>query len=525
MRLAIILFTRVPVPGQTKTRLMPFLSREDCAALHSEFIRRAFQACQGCAAEILVYYTLMDEVRPPRQGHTLPDEERIFGDLGKFMRGARGFYPQKGEGLGERMRQAFAETFAMGYERVLLTGTDIPQITSDILEQSFRDLENCDALLNPTCDGGYYLIGLKEARDDIWDVPHYGTNTVFEDTFLRLEKAGLRVCAGPELRDIDTKEDLTAWYGADRCIHCGACTGNCLFLEKYGIDLLGLAERPDLAYSCFLCGRCKAVCPKDIDGSQMAVLMRQMRPDRTSYKGLLWEKSPYRFANYRKGKKKSVLFPGCNFPAFYPKTTGYLERLMKKHGIGIIFDCCGKPVFELGLRTESEENLERIHSRLKEREVEELIVLCPNCYHFLKDRLEIPLVTIYQKLEELGEGQMVKKNRFPIYYPCPDREKKEMFQEVRRYLEGEITEPFQKVQCCGLGGCAGVKEPELSRKMAESAKQCSDELYTYCASCISNFRRKGMEEAYHVLPMILGVEEKVPLGIQPFMNRVRRKLL
>lgn len=257
----------------------------------------------------------------------------------------------------------------------------------------------------------------------------------------------------------------------------------------------------------------------------MAVLMRQMRPDRTSYKGLLWEKSPYRFANYRKGKKKSVLFPGCNFPAFYPKTTGYLERLMKKHGIGIIFDCCGKPVFELGLRTESEENLERIHSRLKEREVEELIVLCPNCYHFLKDRLEIPLVTIYQKLEELGEGQMVKKNRFPIYYPCPDREKKEMFQEVRRYLEGEITEPFQKVQCCGLGGCAGVKEPELSRKMAESAKQCSDELYTYCASCISNFRRKGMEEAYHVLPMILGVEEKVPLGIQPFMNRVRRKLL
>ena len=73
MRLAIILFTRVPVPGQTKTRLMPFLSGEDCAALHSEFIRRAFQACQGCTADILVYYTLMDEVRPPCRGHELQD--------------------------------------------------------------------------------------------------------------------------------------------------------------------------------------------------------------------------------------------------------------------------------------------------------------------------------------------------------------------------------------------------------------------------------------------------------------------
>ena len=51
------------------------------------------------------------------------------------------------------------------------------------------------------------------------------------------------------------------------------------------------------------------------------------------------------------------------------------------------------------------------------------------------------------------------------------------------------------------------------------------ELYTYCASCISNFRRKGMKQAYHLLPLILGVEEEVPLGIRPFMNRVRRKFL
>ena len=211
--------------------------------------------------------------------------------------------------------------------------------------------------------------------------------------------------------------------------------------------------------------------------------------------------------------------------AFYPKTTKYLERLMSAYDIGTIYDCCGKPVYELGLKEDSNQKLDRINSRLKELGVEEFIILCPNCYHFFKDKLEIPMVTIYQKLNELGEGQMIKRDRFPIYYPCPDREKKEMFHDLSQYLAGELTEPFGKVQCCGLGGCAGVKEPELSKEMAESAKKYSDELYNYCASCISNFRRKGMDGAYHVLPLILGIEEKVPLGIQPFMNRARRKLL
>lgn len=100
-----------------------------------------------------------------------------------------------------------------------------------------------------------------------------------------------------------------------------------------------------------------------------------------------------------------------------------------------------------------------------------------------------------------------------------------MFCDLSKYLKGEVTEPFGDVQCCGLGGCAGVTEPELSREMAESVKGCGEELYTYCASCISNFRRKGMKQAYHLLPLILGVEEEVPLGIRPFMNRVRRKFL
>lgn len=324
---------------------------------------------------------------------------------------------------------------------------------------------------------------------------------------------------------MQTKEPGMDNTNVDKCIHCGVCTKNCLFLKKYGIDVGEFSRHPELAYSCFLCGKCKAVCPKDIDGAALAVSMRQAYTDNKSYRGVLWEKNPYKFANYRKGRKKSVLFPGCNFTAFYPRTVKYLELLMKKHDIGTVYDCCSKPVYELGYKEDADENLKRLVLRLKGQGVEELILLCPNCYHFFKNKLDIPMTTIYRKLKELGEGQVLERGSIPIYYPCPDRGEKEMFGDLSMYLDGEVVQPFHDVQCCGLGGCAGVKEPEVSREMAESVKDCSEVLYTYCASCISNFRRKGMKEAYHILPLILGIEEEVPLGIQPFMNRVRRKLL
>ncbi|MFR8719265.1 MAG: hypothetical protein ACLVE7_07795 [Coprococcus comes] len=58
-------------------------------------------------------------------------------------------------------------------------------------------------------------------------------------------------------------------WDLDACIHCGKCTRSCLFLEKYGIDLPVLKEKPELAYHCFLCGTCGCVCPKGIDGKRL----------------------------------------------------------------------------------------------------------------------------------------------------------------------------------------------------------------------------------------------------------------
>lgn len=520
MKKAIIIFSRIPEPGKTKTRLMPYFSGEECAFIHQNFITKMMHTVNEVAADVLVFYT------PKVNKKKLTS---VFGI------NVKDFYLQEGMNLGERMEAAFDQAFHLGYESVLLIGTDIPQVKSQTFEDAFDQLdqENVDVIINPTEDGGYYLIGMKKPNRSIWNISHYGTNTVFENTLKCIEDCGFSYRTGERLMDIDTADEYKRYRGSniEDCIQCNSCTKNCLFLSKYDLTLKNLAENPQLAYSCFLCGACKTACPKGIDGSTIAIEIRKKfvkdndhtLPDK-SYAGLMWEKNPYKFANYKKGNKKSVLFPGCNFPSFFPDTMKTLEDIMKKHNIGVIYDCCGKPVYEAGLEKDIKNHIKEIQDRLRMQDVEELIVLCPNCYYFLRDRINLPIVTIYDKLYELNEGSIIEKSLLPTYIPCPDRTEQIFLNDIRKFLNGKTENPYKDVQCCGLGGLASIKEPELAKNMINQAKNKNQPLYTYCASCISNFKRNGMQDSYHILPIILGIEEKMPGGIRPFLNRAKKKL-
>lgn len=313
------------------------------------------------------------------------------------------------------------------------------------------------------------------------------------------------------------------------CIHCGKCQSVCMFLDKYKLHI-GDAERlRELAYHCFLCGKCTEVCPTGIDGRQVIWDMRkkqvQANGGRLSGKGygmLLWEKKDYRFRNYRNGKTKSVLFPGCNFPSFYPETTRYLSKLLyEQAGIGSVYDCCGKPVSELGLEAGETQILEGLDQRLRRDGVEELILLCPNCYAFLQGHLSVRMTSIYDKLRELGLGQTVSAEG-ELFLPCPDREKQELLAQIRPFLSEEPQIHLGK-QCCGLGGCAGIAEPDLARKMAQNAGG-SARTYTYCASCSGNLIRAGHSETEHLLVKILGRNEMADTK-HSLLNRMKMKYI
>lgn len=313
----------------------------------------------------------------------------------------------------------------------------------------------------------------------------------------------------------------------DACIHCGICTEHCTFLSKYEIDIGEIRHHPGLAYHCFLCGTCSDVCPKGIDGRQVILNMRkeQVQDNNGKLRGkgyglLLWEKSDYRFRNYQNTYGKSVLFTGCNFPSVYPETTRYLAALLtEKAQLGVVFDCCGKPVAELGLEAKENKIVEDMNQRLEQAGVEEVVMLCPNCYHFLKGRLKVKMVSIYQKLKTLSLGQQVNEE-LQFFLPCPDRQSKEILGQLSSFM---IKEPkvYSNCQCCGLGGCAGVKEPELAVKMTEGLKE-TDKLCTYCASCCGNLVRRGCDHTEHILIKILGRKEQ-PDTKRSLLNRIKWK--
>ena len=104
--------------------------------------------------------------------------------------------------------------------------------------------------------------------------------------------------------------------------------------------------------------------------------------------------------------------------------------------------------------------------------------------------------------------------------PCPDREKREILASAERFVNGKL-EPVKGVQCCGLGGCAPVKEPEIAKHMA-SALAGEEKVYSYCASCSGNLTRGGCQNLRHLLTEILETYEK-PDVKKSMINRAKTK--
>lgn len=316
-----------------------------------------------------------------------------------------------------------------------------------------------------------------------------------------------------------------------KCIHCKKCTKHCSFLTKYGLTIGDTERLKELAYHCFLCGECTRVCPKGIDGRQIILDMRckEVEEDgyalkQDGYALLLLEKKDYIFKNYRKAGSKSILFPGCNFPSFYPKTNAYLSKLLKeKADIDTVYDCCGKPIAELGLGREEKDILNRIQRYIDEHEIEELIVVCQNCYDYFGGRLDVKITTIYEKLLELNIGKKIDLEA-NIYLPCPDREAKSWMEHIKFFLNKEISY-ISGVECCGLGGCAIVKERKLALDMSKKLdRQGHKHILTYCGTCAGNFNRQGLDYVYHLLPLILDTNEK-PDTKYSLINRAKTKFI
>jgi len=192
----IIIFTRFPEPGLTKTRLIPLLGPEGACRLHRELTEKIVDQVQ----QLIKNYPLMMEIH-----FSGGSREQMAGWLGRDFE----YVIQEEGDLGARMRLAFRKGFRQGWKRVVLIGSDLPDLTPAIIRESFERLTNHDLVLGPARDGGYYLIGLKANRPELFGNPIiWGTKEVLEKTLITADQLGLRTALLARLRDVDRPEDL-----------------------------------------------------------------------------------------------------------------------------------------------------------------------------------------------------------------------------------------------------------------------------------------------------------------------------
>ena len=204
----LILFTRYPESGVTKTRLIPALGPEGAAALQRQM-----------TVHVLAQASALTPMRPVAievhfEGGTAAQMRAWLGDHYQYRRQGQG-------NIGARMHQALAAAFSDGARRAVLIGSDIPDITIDLLAAAFDHLHSTDVVLGPASDGGYYLIGVRHAAwaiasKGLFKAVPWGTAHVLAVSCQRIKAFGIEAVLLPTLSDIDRPEDLVIWKPSRR---------------------------------------------------------------------------------------------------------------------------------------------------------------------------------------------------------------------------------------------------------------------------------------------------------------------
>lgn len=198
----LIIFTRYPEPGNTKTRLIPVLGAEGAATLQRQMTEHKLAEVD----KLLSFYPLSVEV------HFAGGNEQLMQEwLGSSL-----VYRRQSEGdIGDRMASAFQLSFAAGMTAGVLIGSDCPDLNASLMAEAFQLLRQHDLVLGPALDGGYYLIGLRRLIPELFTGIPWSTAEVLQQTITIAKRLGLAVAKLPLLSDVDRPEDLSVWKPAN----------------------------------------------------------------------------------------------------------------------------------------------------------------------------------------------------------------------------------------------------------------------------------------------------------------------
>jgi len=184
----ILIFTRNPELGKCKTRLAKTVGNENALIIYKMLLEHTEKVVRQVQVDKAVYYSV--KIR-----------ENDLWDATIYQK-----HQQNGADLGIRMQNAFKKSFEVGYEKVLIVGSDLYDLKPKHITGAIKKLESNDVVIGPALDGGYYLLGMKKLHSHIFENKQWGTETVRADTLADLQNK--KVTQLETLNDIDVFEDV-----------------------------------------------------------------------------------------------------------------------------------------------------------------------------------------------------------------------------------------------------------------------------------------------------------------------------
>lgn len=194
-----ILLLKHPQAGEVKSRLALDLGDEMAVELYRSFVLDELSVLRASGLQHAISFF------PPG----------ALGPIREWLGSSLSYYPQRGRDHPERLMNTFIDAFSRGEDRAMVLASDVPDIDPAVLREADASLQESDAVIGPSPDGGYYIIGFRRDafRKEAFKGIAWSTERAFSDTMSRLE--GLAVHLLPPWPDVDTANDLEALAG--RC--------------------------------------------------------------------------------------------------------------------------------------------------------------------------------------------------------------------------------------------------------------------------------------------------------------------
>lgn len=190
MKTALLIFSKIPTLGEVKTRLGKSIGMEQSQWVYMELLKHTANVSKKSKLTSVLF------------------ENKISAEKNALFAHASHHRVQEGKNLGEKMKNAFCWAFDQDYKKVILIGSDLWTLHQDTLIEAQQALEHNDFVIGPSYDGGYYLIGMKNLDQPIFENIPWSTSKVFKETLHRISAS--RIHYLEIANDIDDLKDLKA---------------------------------------------------------------------------------------------------------------------------------------------------------------------------------------------------------------------------------------------------------------------------------------------------------------------------